>query len=108
MRILVTGSSGYIARFLMPRLVSQGHALVGLDRLASQTGSLERFIQGDLLDPDRLEQSLQDVECVVHLAAAKADWGLSGVRPDFLGKRKWRNLPVTNNFSETRDRRITP
>lgn len=77
MRILVTGSSGYIARFLMPRLSAEGHALVGLDRRAAEPGPLERFVQGDLLDAGRLEQSLQGIEGVVHLAAAKADWGLS-------------------------------
>ena len=30
------------------------------------------------------------------------------IRPEFRGKRKWRNLPVSNNIAENRDRRITP
>lgn len=35
------------------------------------------FVQADLLNPDRWSDALDDVEFIIHLAAAKADWGLT-------------------------------
>ena len=34
MRVLLTGSSGWLGRFLVPRLQTAGHRVVGLDVVA--------------------------------------------------------------------------
>ena len=77
MNILVTGSSGFVASHLIPALAGQGHTVTGVDRESGGTLPLARFVQGDLLEKSVARESLEGVSCVVHLAAAKADWGLS-------------------------------
>ena len=77
MNLLVTGSSGYVASHLVPALVAQGHRVVGVDRVAGDERHLCRFIRGDLNEPAVAEECLADVSSVIHLAAAKADWGLT-------------------------------
>lgn len=76
MRILVTGSAGYIGSHLVPRLKDLGHEVVGVDRVA-RPGAVDRFVHGDLMDANVRERALEGVECVFHLAAAKGDWGIA-------------------------------
>ena len=45
--------------------------------MAGDASQLFRFVRGDLNDPAVAEESLDGVSCVIHLAAAKADWGLT-------------------------------
>ncbi|MEX0929825.1 MAG: NAD-dependent epimerase/dehydratase family protein [Balneolales bacterium] len=77
MRILVTGSSGYVAGFLIPQLKRQGHYITGFDRHPSPGGQEDSFIRDDLIRISQYGSVLQDVDLVIHLAAAKADWGLT-------------------------------
>ncbi|MGI0016850.1 MAG: NAD-dependent epimerase/dehydratase family protein, partial [Nitrososphaera sp.] len=77
MTILVTGSSGYIASRVVPSLKERGYTLVGVDRRKGLSNSLDKFIEGDLLDDAVLKNSLEGVDCVLHLAAAKQDFGVS-------------------------------
>lgn len=76
MRVLVTGSAGYIGSHLVPRLKDLGHEVVGVDRVA-RPGTVDRFVHGDLMDGSVRERALEGVECVFHLAAAKGDWGIA-------------------------------
>lgn len=75
-RILVTGCSGYIGRHLVPVLARMGHAVVGIDRNPAG-GELTDFHLGDLNDPAVLARAVAGADMVVHLAAAKDDWGIS-------------------------------
>lgn len=75
--LLVTGASGYIAQYLIPSLNQPGNTLVGVDRDGGAPPGLDRFVQGDLTDTRVCERALQDVDAVLHLAAAKGDWGIS-------------------------------
>ena len=78
MNILLTGSSGYIGSRLAPVLLEQGHHVVGVDRAEPETPVSYPFIHGDLLEADTLERVFKEsVDCVMHLAAARTDWGLS-------------------------------
>lgn len=78
MKVLVTGSSGYIGPHLVRALQSRGHFVVGIDRNQSPEVQPDLFIQGDLLDEGPLEQALAEgPECIAHLAASRVDWGLS-------------------------------
>lgn len=89
MRILVTGSAGFIGFHLTGRLLSDGHEVAGLDNFnayydaglkrARQLVLAERyagtgryfFSEADIGDPDALRRVFESSvpECVVHLAA---------------------------------------
>ncbi|AON74371.1 TPA: NAD-dependent epimerase/dehydratase family protein [Pseudomonas aeruginosa] len=78
--VLVTGGAGYIGSRLVPKLLAAGYKVRVLDALYFVNGlesllshpSLE-FIKGDIRDPLLVEQSLQGIDTVVHLAAVAND-----------------------------------
>lgn len=76
MTILVTGSSGYIGSRLVQRLAENGYEVVGADREDDSPPVLDRFVHGDLKKADVRRRSLDGVDAVMHLAAAKDDWGI--------------------------------
>lgn len=78
MRVLVTGSSGYIGPALVQALMDDGHHVVGVDRLRPDGVEPHQFIHGDLLEERSLIEAFEhDIDMVAHLAAARVDWGLS-------------------------------
>ncbi len=74
MRILVTGSTGFIGGFLVEELLAQGHEIVCLIRKTSSTKYLPReqvkFVQGTLESPESLARAVDGVQMVFHLAGA--------------------------------------
>jgi nucleoside-diphosphate-sugar epimerase len=78
MRVLVTGSSGFIGPHLVEALVERGEYVVGLDRVPPSGSEPHAFVEGDLNDGETIEKALaHDVDLIAHLAAARADWGLT-------------------------------
>jgi dTDP-L-rhamnose 4-epimerase len=78
MRVLVTGGAGFIGSHLVERLVGRGDDVVVLDSLEPQVHlGIEpripegvRFIHGDVGDPAAVDEALEGVDAVAHLAAA--------------------------------------
>ena len=78
MRIVLTGSSGYVGSRLAPRLKAEGHYVVGIDRAPPPAGvPLDDCVVSDLLEPQLYRGSLAGADLICHLAAAKGDWGIS-------------------------------
>jgi nucleoside-diphosphate-sugar epimerase len=78
-RIFLTGCSGYIGRTMAPYLKQRGFSVYGFDRMSYPyaVANLDGFIQGDLRDEAVLRRSLDGIDTIFHLAAARTDWGLS-------------------------------
>ncbi|TSC80425.1 MAG: NAD-dependent epimerase/dehydratase [Candidatus Peregrinibacteria bacterium Gr01-1014_25] len=77
MKILVTGSAGFIGGYLVEELLRAGHEVVGLDNFskygpvhqASMDHPRYRFVQGDAKDAALLRELLQGVDQMVAGAA---------------------------------------
>jgi len=77
MNILVTGSSGFIARFLIPALAAKGHAVVGIDkRTGPAFGDYFRFVHGNILDDGAVASAMSGADLIIHLAAEHKDFGV--------------------------------
>jgi len=75
MRVLVTGGAGYIGSVVTEQLVSDGHSVVVYDNLVKGHAQAlvdgAEFVEGDLIEGDKLNQTLSDnrIEAVIHMAA---------------------------------------
>jgi dTDP-L-rhamnose 4-epimerase len=80
MRVLITGGAGFIGSHLADRLLAEGHEVRALDSLDPQVhpaGERPEYLDpavelqvGDVRDRDTVRRALEDVEAVVHFAAA--------------------------------------
>jgi dihydroflavonol-4-reductase len=72
-KILVTGSTGFIGSHLTRRLVEMGHDVRAFHRATSAPRMLENLpvehALGDLTQPDSIRSAMRDVEIVFHAAA---------------------------------------
>jgi|GEM_PF-6129141 len=68
MKILLTGDSGDLGHVLAKPLVLQGEMSVNFD-IKEPVGERGIFINGSILDRKLLQQSMEGVECIVHIAA---------------------------------------
>ncbi len=101
-RILVTGAAGFIGSHLVEALLARGDQVVGLDNFdpfysrATKERNLSvalrssefRFIEGSILDLERLGPLLTPETVVVHLAAK------AGVRPSIADPRGYTETNV--------------
>jgi nucleoside-diphosphate-sugar epimerase len=77
MKILVTGSAGFIGGYLVQELLDQGHEVVGIDNYSKygkvaksyDNHSKYKFTVGDAKDVDLMKKLIADCDQVVALAA---------------------------------------
>lgn len=72
MKVLITGSSGFIGTALVNYLVSKGHVVLGIDvKVPKPETADHEFLECNILDAERIEQAFQDFRPhgIVHLAA---------------------------------------
>ena len=77
MKILVTGPDGYIGSKLVPKLLENGHEVIGLDNLTFGYHTLIpyldnkrfKFIKDDILNIESHKKLFENIDGIVHLAA---------------------------------------
>jgi nucleoside-diphosphate-sugar epimerase len=76
MKVLVTGSTGFVGRHLIDALLDRGDSVTALVRNLRRAGGYAergvRLIEGDLGDPAGLRQAARDQDVVYHLAGLVA------------------------------------
>jgi len=76
MKVLVAGASGALGKQLVPRLVADGHEVVGTTRSESKLGLLRELgatgVVADLLDPDQVARVVAEAspEVIIHQLTA--------------------------------------
>jgi dihydroflavonol-4-reductase len=74
MKFLLTGGSGFIGSNLARTAIAKGHAVRALVRRTSVRTGLERMgaqlATGDLFTGEGVEEALEGIDCVLHLAGA--------------------------------------
>ena len=77
MKILVTGSSGFIAGYLVQELLDFEHTVIGIDNLSKYGDSYKsyddhpnyQFFKGDVKDLDLMKELIEDCDQIVAGAA---------------------------------------
>ncbi|MBI3190211.1 NAD(P)-dependent oxidoreductase [archaeon] len=70
MKVLVTGGTGFIGRYLVNRLLKLGHEVVVLaDDTKGEPPEGSTYIKGDIRDGYNVKKAFEGCECVFHLAA---------------------------------------
>ena len=74
-RVLVTGGTGFIGQHLVATLAARGREVRVLDlRLPGRGLPDVQYVQGSVLDPDLVDDAMDGVEQVYHLAGLPGMW----------------------------------
>lgn len=109
-RILVTGGAGYVGSILTEKLLEREYSVVVLDNFAyTDVGIRHLFghanlavIEGDIRDGKAVREALNEVECVIHLAAVAND--PSGeLNPELTRSTNYSAYPVILKLAKKSD-----
>ena len=82
MKVLVTGSTGFVGANLVEGLIAAGHTVRALHRASSRLDALDGLryesVVGDVLDPASLSAAMEGVDWVFHVAAVADYWRQDG------------------------------
>lgn len=70
MKVVVTGSSGYIGSVLAQKLVEQGHDVTGIDLIPNNNKNLKNFYLSDYSNEFTISKTMLNADVVFHMAAS--------------------------------------
>ncbi len=77
-RLLITGATGYLGRFVAREFLDAGYKVGALvrdpARLGPDLAGRVEVRRGDLLEPSSLDEAVRGVDGVIHLAGLVSDW----------------------------------
>ena len=83
MKILVTGATGFLGKYVIEELLDHDYSIVAFGRNEKNGKALEgervQFIKGDLSSIEELRQAFQSVDAVVHAGAYQLPGTLEGL-----------------------------
>jgi UDP-glucose 4-epimerase len=91
LRVLVTGATGFVGRAVVQELLAAGHSVVGFARSSKPVSC--PLLTGDILDLTSIEQAVEGVDAVCHLAA------LTLVRESFEQPARYFRVNVTGTLN---------
>lgn len=107
MKVLITGSAGFIGSHVAEYFLEQGHQVIGIDNFdpfynieqkkknlaIAQQNKNYTFIEGDITDADALAMLPQGIDAVVHLAAK------AGVRPSIENPQAYTHTNIKGTLT---------
>lgn len=79
MKVLVTGATGFLGKYILEELATQGYEVTAFGRNASigerLTNDKIRFIQGDFTEPRGIMAAAEGMDAIVHAGALSTVWG---------------------------------
>ncbi|MBI1367297.1 MAG: NAD(P)H-binding protein [Planctomycetes bacterium] len=73
MKLLITGATGFLGRYVVAEALRRGHQVIALTRRdVAETPANVTFVRADLHTPGDLSAALAGVDTVIHLASAKS------------------------------------
>jgi len=81
MKVFLTGSTGFVGKEVLKKLVEKGHNVVALARDKSKTLDLDNviYVYGDILKPETYEKYLRECDAVIHLVGIIKEYPDKGV-----------------------------
>ncbi|MDR1976585.1 MAG: SDR family NAD(P)-dependent oxidoreductase [Campylobacteraceae bacterium] len=79
MRVLVTGATGFLGKYVVEAFAKQNYDVIAFGRNEAAGRNLEaqniKFINGDFTDREQILQATKDVDIVIHAGALSTVWG---------------------------------
>ncbi len=69
MKILITGITGFIGKYLAKYLNSKGHEIFGVDKEEKAVEGAIKVTAADILDKEKMKEVCKEIDVVIHLAA---------------------------------------
>ena len=104
MKILITGGSGSVGSYTVPRLIEKGHEIKVLDKRIDIFKGMEgkglELKEGGVEERDKVNEAVKDTEVVVHLAWSFSEDPFETFEVDMRGLLNLLDASVKNNLKQ--------
>ena len=98
MKVLITGVNGFLGGKIAAALKNIEAEIIGLGQSGSPKYSLDKYVQGSVLDQDVVDQAIEGVDIVIHLAAITEHTSITSRKFETLSTNFEGTKNVLNSF----------